>query len=353
MRILHTKWLLSLTLLAASLLLGACTADAGEDDAGTSEAVLVAEEEVATVAETATPGADDLPGDEATATEEAVDETAAVEATEPVGPIEFIEPATRWITSGRLVGAPVFASDGLQLGRIVDILFSEQGELRYVIVSAPEALGEEALAAIPWGAMQFRRPEGDLSPGDGEPAEETDEEGILDAPDPYVVFVYPSADQLQDEIHVEERLFRDGAMFAGEEMLAAIGADDEEGDATREAAQNRLLLMSQFEEFDLVDYPVLDEEAEGVGEVEQLIVDMQAGTVNYALVETGGFMGVGQVSVAIPWDALSLSLTAEEFVLLVSPEVLQDAPSFDPDAWASGPADEAWNEPVDEYWAEL
>src|SRR5690606_23112754 len=123
--------------------------------------------------------------------------------------------------------------------------------------------------------------------------------------------------------------------------------------ATDEVAENRVLRLSQFEGFDMSDYPLLDDQGEQIGENEEIIVDMKQDTVEYTLVKAGGVRGVGQASLTVTWSAVGLSLTTEEFVLLAPAEVLQDAPGFESDAWANGPGDDAWNEPVDEYWADL
>src|SRR5690606_31395801 len=170
MKIAQMKWLLGLTLLAASLLLAAC-AGTDEGDTGTSEAVLASEEQVAGPG-SVTPGETDTPGESAN---EAAAGNDAAETAESLGPIEFVEPPSRWITSGRLLGSPVFGEDGIELGRMVDVIFSEQGELGHVVVRAA-ALGEDTLGVIPWGSVQWVGPEGDLSPVDAEPAEEAAED---------------------------------------------------------------------------------------------------------------------------------------------------------------------------------
>src|SRR5690606_13237554 len=152
----------------------------------------------------------------------------------------FVQPPSRWITSGRLLGSPVFGEDGIELGRIVDVIFSEQGELGHGVVSAA-ALGEDTLGVVPWGSVQWVGPEGDRGSGGAQRSEEPGESdslaGVLDAPGADVVFVCPSADGLHGESAVEARLFGDGALFAGEEILAAVGAEAGEA-ATREAVSN-------------------------------------------------------------------------------------------------------------------
>src|SRR5690606_8105501 len=149
MKIAQMKWLLGLTLLAASLLLAAC-AGAGEGDTGTSEAVLASEEQVAAAAGSVTPGETDTPGESAN---EAAAGNDAAETAESLGPIEFVEPPSRWITSGRLLGSPVSGDDGIQLGRIVDVIFSGQGDAGHEGVRAA-APGGDPLGGVPGGQVQ-------------------------------------------------------------------------------------------------------------------------------------------------------------------------------------------------------
>jgi hypothetical protein len=61
-----------------------------------------------------------------------------------------------------------------------------------------------------------------------------------------------------------------------------------------------------------------------------------ATTASYAILAHGGFLGLGEKQIAVPWQQLKVTDSAETpvFVLNISDETLDEAPSFDRDSWA-------------------
>lgn len=78
---------------------------------------------------------------------------------------------------------------------------------------------------------------------------------------------------------------------------------------------------------------VVNAEGENLGEVKELMVDLDAGQIAYAVLSFGGFLGLGEKLFAIPWGALSLDPERKVFVLNLDREVLEEAPGFDKDDW--------------------
>jgi len=78
---------------------------------------------------------------------------------------------------------------------------------------------------------------------------------------------------------------------------------------------------------------VVNAEGENLGEIKELMIDLDAGQIAYAVLSFGGFLGLGEKLFAIPWAALSLDSEREVFVLNVDREVLEEAPGFDKDDW--------------------
>ncbi|HEX6222357.1 MAG TPA: PRC-barrel domain-containing protein [Acidimicrobiia bacterium] len=72
---------------------------------------------------------------------------------------------------------------------------------------------------------------------------------------------------------------------------------------------------------------------EKLGHIEELVIDLQDGRVNYAVLASGGFLGLGDKYFAIPWDLLTIDTDAHEIVIDVSKETLENAPGFDKDDW--------------------
>ena len=72
---------------------------------------------------------------------------------------------------------------------------------------------------------------------------------------------------------------------------------------------------------------------ENLGEIEELMIDLENGRVAYAVVSFGGFVGIGNKLFAVPFEALELDAENHCFVLDVPREKLEKAPGFDKDKW--------------------
>ena len=74
-------------------------------------------------------------------------------------------------------------------------------------------------------------------------------------------------------------------------------------------------------------------DGEKLGHIAELVIDLEDGRVNYAVLASGGFLGLGEKYFAIPWDLLTVDTDNHEVVVDVSKEVLEKAPGFDKDNW--------------------
>ena len=70
-----------------------------------------------------------------------------------------------------------------------------------------------------------------------------------------------------------------------------------------------------------------------LGKIQNLMVNLQSGNVEYAVIEFGGFLGVGEKLFAIPFTELKVDEDAEAFVLNRDQEYLKDSPGFDASHW--------------------
>ena len=83
----------------------------------------------------------------------------------------------------------------------------------------------------------------------------------------------------------------------------------------------------------LIGDGVVNAAEEDLGDIKEIMLDMQTGQVAYAVLAFGGFLGVGEKLFAVPWQALHLDTVNKRFVLNVDKERLKGAPGFDKDAW--------------------
>ena len=73
---------------------------------------------------------------------------------------------------------------------------------------------------------------------------------------------------------------------------------------------------------------IKDPQGEEVGEVKQLMIDPQTGVVKYAVVSVGGFLGMGEKTIIVPWHTLEVARDGRSVVLNASKQLLQDAPEY-------------------------
>lgn len=82
---------------------------------------------------------------------------------------------------------------------------------------------------------------------------------------------------------------------------------------------------------------VIDVTGEEIGKIEEIMLDTNHGTIAYAVLSFGGFMGFGDKYFAIPWDTLELNKEEHNFLLNVPKEQLENAPGFDKNNWPGTP----------------
>lgn len=70
-----------------------------------------------------------------------------------------------------------------------------------------------------------------------------------------------------------------------------------------------------------------------LGHIAELVIRLENGRVDYAVLASGGFLGLGEKYFAIPWDLLTIDTDTHEVVIDVSKETLKNAPGFDKDDW--------------------
>jgi hypothetical protein len=70
-----------------------------------------------------------------------------------------------------------------------------------------------------------------------------------------------------------------------------------------------------------------------LGDIKDLVIDPEEGGVEYAVLEFGGFAGIGDKYFAVPWDALQLDQSNKKLLLDVHKRELKDAPGFDKNNW--------------------
>jgi len=99
----------------------------------------------------------------------------------------------------------------------------------------------------------------------------------------------------------------------------------------------------------LVGNDVYNHKGEDLGDIKEIMLDMRTGTVSYAVLSFGGFLGMGEKLFAVPWNALTLDTASKRFVLNVEKASLENAPGFDKDKWPDM-ADQSWAQQIHSFY---
>jgi sporulation protein YlmC with PRC-barrel domain len=84
---------------------------------------------------------------------------------------------------------------------------------------------------------------------------------------------------------------------------------------------------------DLIGMNVHGTDGKKLGDIKDLVIDPEEGSVEYAVLEFGGFAGIGDKYFAVPWEALQLDQTNKKISLDVHKKDLKNAPGFDKNNW--------------------
>jgi len=94
---------------------------------------------------------------------------------------------------------------------------------------------------------------------------------------------------------------------------------------------------------------VYDVAGKFLGEIQELVIDIDSGRVAYALMAVGGFLGLGRKLFALPWGMVTLDSVYHRCVINLDLERLFDAPSLDEDLLPRM-ADPGWATAVHAYF---
>lgn len=73
---------------------------------------------------------------------------------------------------------------------------------------------------------------------------------------------------------------------------------------------------------------VFNPAGEKLGSIESLMIDKLSGKVRYAVMEFGGFLGIGTDRYPLPWDTLKYAPSMSGYVVSLSKEQLEQAPRY-------------------------
>jgi sporulation protein YlmC with PRC-barrel domain len=84
---------------------------------------------------------------------------------------------------------------------------------------------------------------------------------------------------------------------------------------------------------DLIGTKVEGVDGKNLGSIKDLVIDPERGDIQYAVLDFGGFAGIGDKYFAVPWQALQVNQDKKRLALDLHKKDLKDAPGFDKNNW--------------------
>lgn len=109
------------------------------------------------------------------------------------------------------------------------------------------------------------------------------------------------------------------------EMQKEVGA--------RAAQESNKEMQEMSRASKIIGTDVKNTKGENLGEIKDVVIDPQNGSVVYAVVSFGGVMGMGNKLFAIPWSVLRWNNDKDNYILDMDKEALKKAPGFDKKRW--------------------
>ncbi len=191
---------------------------------------------------------------------------------------------------------------------------------------------QEGTVALSWDALDVRA--GVLADGEVDTEADADEYHV----------VYTSDMALEEQQSFDPTILDEEGAILDEQTVT-----DSETAVPSEFAN--LIQLSEYNNVDLNNA-----QGEDLGEIEDALIDTQEGSIQYVIVDVGGFLGLGERSIAVPFDQFQIDVTVEDdaeeesVTLDATEEQLENAPEIDRGADWIPNVDVDWDAEWNEFW---
>lgn len=228
-----------------------------------------------------------------------------------------------------VIGKSIVNLQGESLGKVEDLAIDPlRGRIGYAVVSFGGFLGiNNKLFAVPWTSLNAHNAD----------------RYVLDVPQ----------DRLREAPGFENNQWPDMNDLRWNETIHAYYNQpnywNDSRDANNRSAQITNLNIHKVS--DILGMKVTNPQDENLGEIENLTIEPGSGRIRYAVVGVGGFLGMGETNVVVPYSALRYDHAASKMNLDITKDRLKNAPRYD----KKNPQnfnDRAWGEQTHRYYAQ-
>lgn len=201
--------------------------------------------------------------------------------------------------ASKLIGANIKDKNGESIGEIVDLaLETSQRQVNYAVLSFGGTLGVgDKLFAVPLSAFETGKDRDEL---------------ILSV--------------TQDRLKTMQG-------FDDDKWPTDISTNWPASKANIQGSVKTSSTINVVKAKQYLDYEVKNPQGKELGEIDDLAVDLQKGTIKYVVIEHGGLLGIGEKLVAVPSSTLAPGIDKDEVILNTTETELKNAKGFSEDNW--------------------
>lgn len=310
-------------------------------------------------------------------TMEATEQASGADTDNTTGTTDSAEMGMVAASATTLMDYTVQNSQGENLGEIEDLMVDVSNEeIRYAVLSFGGFLDiGEKLFAIPVSALTvdhqnevvvFDVDEETLQNAPGFDSDNWPDTAAPEWDAPYRDYwqdraLQPSDGALQDEdVAQGDATSPDGTMQDQDVAQGDATSPDEmtqnedvvqgdTGTGTEGMTEDDMMAAGVVRASEVLGYNIENAAGDNVGEIEDIVVDLNSARVLYAVLFFGGFADLGENFYAVPLRTLNFNHENEAFVLDVDENMLQNAPSFSMNDWPNN-INPTLGEEAREYW---
>lgn len=127
-----------------------------------------------------------------------------------------------------------------------------------------------------------------------------------------------------------------------------VRSENDDKSAGGSSVETHKILLGAWRASQLVGINDYSQDGNRVGSIADMVGDVK-GKVIYVVLSHGGFLGIGDKLIPLPWEAIKPGEQAGTLVVNLSKEALMKAPSFESDRWPDFNQSE-WNEKTKKYY---
>ena len=237
----------------------------------------------------------------------------------------------------QIAGKTVKDQQGEELGKVEALLIGQDQRSAYLIVSAED----DKMYPIPTSALQRGQEEGEYQVN-------ITKQQLQQAPS-FQKDNWPNITEQQVHGYYEQQS-KAGAEQQQQPRAGAV--QQQPGDQQRAAmrtGEQKAAVQQIIDTGDLEGRDVVDAQGKKIGTIDAVIIG-KSGELEYVILSYGGFLGIGEKLVPIPWQALQPAAEEDSYMVNINKEAIENAPRYGRGADQPGFQNAEYKQQVHSYY---